>query len=82
MPKHVEVAYRDAVDNIVFLKRQQWLTTNYVLLLYAAIFVISAHYFSRTNVARNWLGAITIGAFIVHWWMLHLPGARLRELVG
>jgi hypothetical protein len=38
----------------------------------AAIFVVSAHYFSRTNVARNWLGAITIGAFIVHWWMLHL----------
>ena len=43
MPEHVEVAYRDAVDNIVFLKRQQWLATNYVLLLYAAIFVISAH---------------------------------------
>ena len=37
MPKHVEVAYRDAVDNVVFLKRQQWLATNYVLLLYAAI---------------------------------------------
>jgi hypothetical protein len=45
MPEHVEVAYRDAVDNIVFLKRQQWLATNYILLLYAAIFVISAHYF-------------------------------------
>jgi hypothetical protein len=72
MPKHVEVAYRDAVDNIVFLKRQQWLATNYVLLLYAAIFVISAYYFSRTDVARNWLGAITIAAFVVHWWMLHL----------
>ena len=72
MPEHVEVAYRDAVDNIVFLKRQQWLATNYVLLLYAAIFVISAHYFSRTDVTRNWLGAITIAAFVVHWWMLHL----------
>jgi hypothetical protein len=24
MPKHVEVAYRDAADNILFLKRQQW----------------------------------------------------------
>jgi hypothetical protein len=72
MPKHVEVAYREAVDNIVFLKRQQWLATNYALLLYAAIFVISAYYFSRTDVARNWLGAITIAAFVVHWWMLHL----------
>jgi hypothetical protein len=72
MPKHVEVAYRDAVDNIVFLKRQQWLATNYVLLLYAAIFVISAHFFSRTDAARNWLGVLTIAAFVVHWWMLHI----------
>ena len=71
MPGHVAAAYRDAVDNILFLKRQQWLATNYVLLLYVAVFVISAHYFSRTDVARNWLGGITIAAFIIHWWMLH-----------
>ena len=71
MPGHVEAAYRSAVKYIIFLKRQQWLATNYVLLLYAAIFVISAHYFSRTDVARNWLGILTIIAFVVHWWMLH-----------
>ena len=71
MPEHVETAYKAAVDNIIFLKRQQWLATTYVLLLYVAIFVISAQYFSRTDVARNWLGAITIAAFVVHWWTLH-----------
>ena len=71
VPGHLKWAYRDAVDNILFLKRQQWLATNYVLLLYAAIFLISAHYFSRTDVARNWLGVITIAAFVIHWWMLH-----------
>src|SRR5215471_11449261 len=32
---------------------------------------LSAHYFSRTDVARNWLGVITIAAFVIHWWMLH-----------
>ena len=52
MPEHVEAAYRDAVGNILFLKRQQWLATNYVLLLYAAIFVISAYYFSRTDCTK------------------------------
>ena len=72
MPGHVKAAYRDAMDNTLFLKRQQWLATTYVLLLYVAIFVISAHYFSRTDVARNWLGVITIAAFVVHWWMMHL----------
>ena len=77
MPGHVKAAYRDAVENILFLKRQQWLATNYVLLLYVAIFVISAHYFSRTDVARNWLGVITIAPFVGHWWMLHF--CRPRE---
>jgi hypothetical protein len=71
MPAHVEAAYRSAVDYLIFLKRQQWLATNYVLLLYVAVFLISAHYFSRTDVARNWLGGITIAGFIIHWWMLH-----------
>jgi len=72
MPAHIKAAYRGAVDNIIFLKRQQWLATNYVLLLYAAIFVISARYFSRTDVARNLLGVLTIAAFAVHWYMLNL----------
>jgi hypothetical protein len=39
MPEHVEAAYKAAVDNIIFLKRQQWLATNYALLVYAAIFI-------------------------------------------
>jgi hypothetical protein len=49
MPAHVGAAYKDAVDNIIFLKRQQWVATNYALLVYAVIFVISAEYFSRTG---------------------------------
>jgi hypothetical protein len=72
MPEHIETAYKGAVDNIIFLKRQQWLATNYALLVYAAIFVISAHYFSRTDLARNWLGVLTIATFVIHWCMLHV----------
>jgi hypothetical protein len=72
MPEHVEAAYKDAADNIIFLKRQQWLATNYALLVYVAIFLISAHYFSRTDLARNWLGGLTIATFIIHGCMLHL----------
>ena len=72
MPEHVGAAYRDAAENIIFLKRQQWLATNYALLLYVAIFVVSAHYFSRTDFARNWLGVLTILTFAIHWYMMHL----------
>jgi O-antigen ligase len=65
MPSHVEVAYQDAVNNITFLKRQQWIATNYALLVYAALFVVSAEYFSRTDFARNWLGIFAIVTFLV-----------------
>jgi hypothetical protein len=82
MPEHVGAAYKAAVDNIPFLKRQQWLATNYALILYAAIFLISAHYFSRTDVARNWLGLLTVATLFVHWYMLNTfqrAIARFRE---
>jgi hypothetical protein len=72
MPEHVGIAYKEAVDNIIFVKRQQWMATNYAILVYAAIFVISAHYFNRTDLARNWLGVLTIAVFVIHWFMLHL----------
>ena len=32
MTAHVEAAYKDAVENINFLKRQQWVATNYAVL--------------------------------------------------
>jgi len=72
MPSHVEVAYQDAVNNITFLRRQQWIATNYALLIYAALFVVSAEYFSRTDFARNWLGIIAIVTFLIHFYMVYL----------
>jgi hypothetical protein len=33
--------YEDALANIMFLKQQQWMTTNYTILIYAAIFAIA-----------------------------------------
>ena len=70
MPVNVETAYKDAVDNIIFLKRQQWVATNYALLVYAAIFVISAQYFSRTDFARNALGIVAIATFLIHCYIM------------
>jgi hypothetical protein len=66
MSPHVQAAYKDAVDNVIFHKRQQWVATNYALLIYAAIFVISASFFSRTDVARGWLGFLVVLTFVYH----------------
>jgi hypothetical protein len=79
MPEHVGTAYKDAVDNIIFLKRQQWLATNYALLVYAAIFVISAEYFSRTDFARNWLGIIAIATFFFHLYVIYSFDATISK---
>jgi cobalamin synthase len=72
MPAPVEAAYKDAVENIIFLKKQQWMATSYALLVYAAIFVISGRYFSRTDFARNTLGIVTLVTFVIHWYMIYV----------
>jgi hypothetical protein len=72
MPVHVEAAYKEAVDNTMFLNRQQWMATNYALLVYAAIFVISAQFFQRTDFARNSLGIVAIVTFFIHWYMMFI----------
>jgi hypothetical protein len=72
MPVHVEAAYKEAVDNTIVLNRQQWIATNYALLVYAAIFVISAQFFQRTDFARNSLGIVAIVTFFIHWYMIFI----------
>ena len=32
MPEHIKLAYEDAVQNVMFLKRQQWVATNYAVM--------------------------------------------------
>ena len=72
MPRHVEIAYKEAADNILFYKRQQWMATNYAILVYALILVLSARFFSRTDMARGLLGVLTVLAFLYHLYMLRL----------
>jgi hypothetical protein len=72
MPGHIEAAYKEVVNNIFFFKRQQWVTTNYTILVYAAIFIVSAKFFSRTDLARGWLGLLTFLTFFYHLYMIKL----------
>jgi hypothetical protein len=72
MPRHVEIAYKEAADNIIFYKRQQWMATNYAILVYALILVLSARFFSRTDMARGLLGVLTALTFLYHLYTLKL----------
>ena len=46
MPKkitrQIEIAYKDALDNLMFLKQQEWAITRYALAVYAALFALRA----------------------------------------
>jgi hypothetical protein len=75
----LRMAYEDAVNNMMFFKRQQWVATNYAILVYAAIFVISAEYFSRTDFARNWLGIIAIATFFFHLYVIYSFDAAISK---
>ena len=75
----IKLAYEDAVNNMMFFKRQQWVATNYAILVYAAIFVISAEYFSRTDFARNWLGIIAIATFFFHLYVIYSFDAAISK---
>jgi hypothetical protein len=79
MSPHIEAGYKEAVENIIFLKRQQWAATNYAVLVYAAIFVISGTYFSRTDFARNTLGVVTLITFVIHWYMIYVFQRSIRR---
>jgi hypothetical protein len=75
----LRMAYEDAVNNMMFFKRQQWVATNYAILVYAAIFVISAEYYSRTDFARNWLGIIAIATFFFHLYVIYSFDAAISK---
>ncbi len=58
MSEGVKIYYKGAIDNIIFLKRQQWIITNYALVVYAGVVTISR------GVTPNEKWALTIIAAI------------------
>jgi hypothetical protein len=80
MPRQKAGAYRDAVDNIIFNKKQQWVTTNYSILICAAIFAVSANFFSRNDMVRGLLGVLTLLTFLYHSYMLKLLQDAIKSL--
>ena len=42
MPQHVASVYKELVDGLRSMKQQQWTTTNYAILLLAAVFGVAA----------------------------------------
>lgn len=60
MPEHVRVAYEDAIQQLLFIKKQQWIITNYAIAIYVA--------FASLKFAANDLTlAVKVVSSIVIW---------------
>ena len=52
----------------MLFKRQQWVATNYAVLVFAAFYDLAD--LRRTDFARNWLGIFAIATFIFSLYVL------------
>lgn len=60
MSEGVKILYKGAIDNIIFLKRQQWIITNYSLIVYAIMVALARR---ATDVEKTILVIISLIAF-------------------
>ena len=65
MSEAVKIHYKATVDNLLFLKRQQWTITNYALILYAAVIALAR------ETSRGEKQALTILMIGGCWFALH-----------
>ena len=78
------VLYQDAVDNIRFLKQQQWSVTNYAALIYAAtLYLYSQGWLGRPDMRINLVSfpLVACVANIVVLWMLQKSMSKFRDRV-
>ncbi|MDO8398413.1 MAG: hypothetical protein Q7T45_11405 [Bradyrhizobium sp.] len=60
MSEGVKILYKGAIDNIIFLKRQQWIITNYSLVVYAIMAALAKN---ATSVEKTILVVVSLCAF-------------------
>ena len=76
MSEGVKIHYKAVIDNILFLKRQQWTITNHALLLYAAITALATR---GTAVERAVLVCLgVVGCVFSLLCLIHTQGSMTR----
>lgn len=58
MSDAVKIQYKGAIDNLLFLKRQQWVITNYSLIVYAAVIALAKDASDQEKAALTVLATI------------------------
>jgi hypothetical protein len=78
MKPHVAQAYKDACDNLIYLKKEQFQITYYTWLLLAALYILSRSFEPGKCVLL--LGAVVAGGFsVLTLWHFQASIERMRE---
>jgi hypothetical protein len=78
MPAQVGAAYKDATDNLIFLKRQQWQVINYSIIVQAALYVLWRDS-GQMKMLLHWLTVAPAAVSILVLWIMHLSMRKFRE---
>jgi hypothetical protein len=79
MSEGVKILYKGAIDNIIFLKRQQWVITNYALVVYAAVITIA----KNATINEKWaLSILAVAAWLYGTWCMVHTQRSLTKLRG
>src|SRR6266566_1627147 len=73
MPPHVSIVFKELFDEVKSTKRQQWIMTNYCVLILAAIYVQQLPYASPLAVITAIVGS---GLLLLMQW--HMARSRIR----
>jgi hypothetical protein len=68
MDEYLKLAYQSAVEDIRFFKRQQWMVTNYAILIYGAMIAIG----KLTPCIISWWLSVVIGLIGVFSFFLNI----------
>jgi hypothetical protein len=71
MPPHVSIVFGKLFDEINSTKRQQWITTNYCVLIHAAIYAVELPGYLAVATA-------IVGSALVLWMQWHIARSRMR----
>ena len=79
-PQHVQ-AYKDATDNIIFLKKMQWQVTNYTVVVLAALYILVSTNRSAWKELFEILVWLAAGASIGEIWIMHSSMQIFRDRI-
>jgi hypothetical protein len=76
MSEGIKIHYKGTLDNISFLKRQQWTITNHALVLYGAVVALTK---DTSQIERMALSGLAVaGCLFALWCMFHTQKSMTR----